>query len=257
MRKFYYILFICIYISSSCGEKKLAIDSNDTQKIKDIIKKKPVLLDSKSFYRGNSPLVYSMIFDKFISFKALIELGADVNFINDDKGSVLLNAIRYYETEFGLDVELKYLKILLEKGANPDYAIIEGFTNKNGGYIMPISPICKASAINVDIVKMLIEYEADYKSPIGGVTPFGFALKARKFDIINFYIDSLKIDLNQPVGIINTKPFDSIKIYYPKDYINKYFNFSKESSSYKLTKKLIDKLDSLESLPSVGASLSK
>lgn len=254
MKKIYYILIICFCLSNTCKEKTvepnnqliIAIDSNDTHRIRTIIKNNPRLLNDKTFYKGNSPLVYSIIFDKFNSFKTLIELGADVNFINNEGASVLLNSIRYYKRESGLNVDLKYIKVLLDRGANPNYAINEGFTNTGGGYIMPISPICKASAVDSKIVKILVQYGADYKKPVGGITPFGFALKARKFEIIDFYIDTLKVDLNKPVSITNTKPYDSIKVYYPKDLVKKYFNFSEGSSSHKLTQKLIRKLDSLE-----------
>lgn len=251
MRLIVFIFFILIFSCDknsleSKNELKKAIETSNLEKIESIINSNPKQLNSVIF--KFTPLEYSIINDYYSSFNKLIQLGADVNYSNDEKESVLLKSIRYYRDDSNSwKIKIKYLQKLLDNGANPNYSIKKGFTNKNGGYIMPTSPICKASAVSLEIVKMLIDYGANYKNPIGGVTPFGFAIKARKFDIINFYIDVLKIDLNKPVATVNVKPLNKIKTYYSEDYIKKYLNFTKDSPSYKKTKKLLYKIDSLKS----------
>jgi ankyrin repeat protein len=248
-RIYFIFLFISIF---SCDKNsseikdqlKEAIETSDLEKIESIIKSNPNQLNTKIFKLN--PLEYSIVNDHFASFNKLIQLGADVNYVGNEKQSILLTSLRYYPDSSGLKIKPKYIKKLLKSGANPNYLIQNGFTNKNGGYVIPISPICKASTMSLKIVKMLIHYGADYLEPAGGDTPLGFAVKARNFDIVYYYIETLKVDLNKPVAIINMKYQDEIKTYYIKDYIKKYMKFTNGSSSYIKTDNLINKINSLK-----------
>lgn len=255
MRLSTYVLFVFLILFFSCkkdrnnsseikNKLKEAIETSNLEELETIISNNPNKLDSIMFKLN--PLEYSIINDYYDSFNKLIELGADVNYIGNDKQSILLTSIRHYSNFDSWEIKIKYMQKLLENGANPNYSIKKGFVNKNGGYIIPISPICKASTLNLEMVKMLISYGANQIEPVGGITPFGFAIKARNFEIIHYYLDVLKIDLNQPVAILNVKPLNEIRTYYPKDYIKKYLNFTKDSPSYIKTNNLINKIDSIK-----------
>ncbi len=248
------ILFgIFIFILTSCKNKtddissefKQAIMDSNLKRIESIVESNPKLLNAST--SELNPIEYAIVNEYYDSFNKLIQLGADVNYIGSDKTSLLLRAIRYYKNdENAWIIKLRFMKKLLNNGTNPNYTIKEGFTNKNGGYIVPTSPICKASTISLDMVKLLIDYNVNYRDPVGGVTPFGFAIKSRNFDVINYYIDTLKVDLNSPVAEINVKSISKIKTYYVNDYIKKYLNFTKDSPSDVKTKILVRKIDSIQ-----------
>ena len=179
-----------------------AVDKEDLYKISELVKANQSLLKVTNSIDGSNVLGLSIHSERYRSFQKLIELGADPNFINPiTSHSILMDAIKPFGSELEWREENKYAYILLNTGADPNYIIKEDYTNSKGHRISAGSALYKASRLNLDLVKSLISFGADPKVKIGSRnrTPLGNALKAGKFDIAEYYIDSIGIDFTEPL----------------------------------------------------------
>ena len=213
------LLPLCI-CTESCGQKgsrnvaffkdtpayelAKAVGSGNLEKIESLVKADSTLLEVTEVVYGSNVLILCIDVEQFESFKKLLELGADPNFINPyTKYSVLIDAIKLFGNSYDFYLDNRYAKLLLEYGAGPDYAVEYDFTNEKTRYVVAASPLMRASALDLDLVKTLIQYGADPFRKLGERerSLFAAALLAPNFDIIYYLIDSLKMDVHQPMSI--------------------------------------------------------
>lgn len=181
-----------------------AAEKEDLNKIERIVKENPKLLEVTNPTSGSNVLTLCLYIEKFESFKKLLELGANPNFINlYSKESVLIEACKPFGSQFEWRKDNRYVELLLKHRADPDYAVEEEFTDQKGHHHMATSPLIKASSLNLELVKLLIKNGADPYKKIGikKISPFKEALESSKFDIINYFIDTLKVDVFAPLYI--------------------------------------------------------
>lgn len=179
-----------------------AVEKGDLKQIENMVKDDSTLLEIANPVSGSNVLVLCLYVEQFESFKKLLELGADPNFLNPyTKYSVLILSIDYFGSSLEWIEDSRYAKLLLDYGADPKYAIEDDFTNEKNHHVMATSPLIKASRINLDLVKLLIEYGADPYRRLGEKqrTPFRAALQASQFEIIYYFINSLNVNVNQPL----------------------------------------------------------
>jgi len=255
------IYFYCLLFSlclSSCGQEvnknvgmfkdtkafdlAKAVEVSDLKAIEDIVRKDSTLLDITNPKSGSNVLTLALYTENYKAFKKLLELGANPNFINPyTKKSVLIESIKFYEKPEPYTIDKRYAKLLLENGANPDYAIEKNFTDEKGHFQKATTPLIQASKFNLDFVKLLISYGANpYKKlEEDQSTPFTSSLTGslEGFRIVNFYIDSLKVDVHQPL-----KEWSEDEHLFIQDYIKKYMSYEEGSQGYKEREKLIIKL---------------
>ena len=196
--------YVAFFKETPAYELAKAVEEADLRKIEKLVKRDSTLLEVTEPEYGSNVLVLCLYVEEFDSFKKLLELGADHNFINPyDKHSVLIDAIVPFGSSFEWIEDNRYTELLLEYGADPDYAVEDSFTNEKGRYVMATSPLMRASDLNLDLVKTLIKYGADPYRKLGKnqQTPFGEALEATKVNIIYYFIDTLKVDVHQPLYI--------------------------------------------------------
>jgi hypothetical protein len=201
-----------------------AVEDDNLEIIEELAKHDSTLLEVPNPTTGSNVLVLAIEIERFVSFKRLLELGANPNFINPlTKHSVLIDAIKPFGNQTEWRKESQYVKLLLDYGADPNYAIENEFTNKKQRHISATSPLVKASSLDLGIVKMLLNKGADPYKKLGEaqITPFSKAVSGLKIDIITYYIDSLKINVHQPMGVRNN---DSLFI---QDYIVNKFSIAK------------------------------
>ena len=127
-------LFLCV---ESCGQRgsrniaffkdtpayelAKAVGSGDLEKIERLVKEDSTLLEVKNPNYGSNVLVLCLYVEEFDSFKKLLELGADPNFISPyDKHSVLIEAIASFGSSFEWIEDNRYAELLLEYGADPE-----------------------------------------------------------------------------------------------------------------------------------------
>jgi hypothetical protein len=185
-----------------------AIEKNDVIQIEKIVKEKPELLEVTNPITGSNALNLALILENYDAFKKLLELGANPNFINPyTQRSILINACNFYWKPKPYSIDLCYIKLLLEKGADPNYAVEKDFINEKGHYQMATSAIHEASGLDLEMLKLLIKYGANpYKKlEQDQATPFIFSLRGfkNKFKIANYFIDSLSV--NPQKFVINDK----------------------------------------------------
>src|SRR5690606_21547258 len=92
-------------------------------------------------------------------------------------------------------------ELLLKYGADPNYKVDSSFTNKKGYNVYYNSPMKEAVSMNLDYVKLLLKYGADYKQKVNDNPIFYYAVRWGDFDIINYFVDSLKVDVFQVLDI--------------------------------------------------------
>ena len=218
-----------------------AINDNDLTEIDRIVKKNPELLNYTYKKYGSGVLGICLDLEKYNSFKKLLELGANPNYINTiNHYSILIEAITPFGSALEWREDNRYAKLLLEYKANPNYVVQE--FEKNGLHYSGASPLNKASSINFEMVKELIKYGANKDNRVDGELPFGEAVSSRQFDIIYYYIDSLHTDVNEPLSIV--KRYDGkYAEYYIQDYIKMYMSFKPNSKSENKKQELIKKLE--------------
>ncbi len=195
---------IAFFKDTPAYELAKAVGSGDLEKIERLVREDSTLLEVTNPEYGSNVLVLCLYVEEFDSFKKLLELGADHNFINPfDKHSVLIEAIASFGSSFEWIEDNRYAELLLEYGADPNYAIESDFTNEKGRYVDVKSPIMRAAALNLSIVKTLIKFGADPYRKLGEnmMSPFGEALRATKVDIVYYFIDTLEVDIHQPLFI--------------------------------------------------------
>ncbi len=199
-----------------------AVQKGDLKTIERLVKQDPTLLELSNPVSGSNVLVLCLYVEKFEPFKKLLELGANPNFINHyTKYSVLINSCKPFGSAFEWIKDNRYAEILLQYGADHNYAVEEEFTNEKKHHIRATSPLMEASSLNLDLVKMLIKSGADYNKKLGSSnrTPFSESAISCKYDIIYYYIDTLGVDVNQPMSTVVQKPANKEVTFYIQDYI--------------------------------------
>jgi ankyrin repeat protein len=218
-----------------------AVNSENLKLIEKLVKKNPRLLNvTSSSPSGANVLVLSIYIEKYKSFKKLLELGADPNFISPgNKYSVLIHACKMFDEGPQPFIDNRYAELLLKYGADPEYSLSEDFTNDKGITHQATSPIMRAAFRNLELVKLLVDYGADPYKPLGvaSISPFSAALSSRRFEIIYYFIDELKVDVHQPLLIREKGNL------YVQDYIKKFMNYIPETEGDKKKQELIKRLE--------------
>lgn len=225
-----------------------AVGKENLKSIEKIVKENPELLNVTNEISGSNVLSLSLTLENFEAFKKLLELGADPNFVNPySKRSILINACKFYWKPKPYSIDLRYIELLLEYGANPNYVVEEKITDEEGISYMPTSPLIQASSLSLDMVKLLIKAGADpYKKlKENQKAPFSESLSGNKFDIIYYFIDSLGVNLKEPLYVVNQKPSNEIVEFYIQDYIEIHMGYVEGTEAYIKKQQLIQKLESM------------
>lgn len=204
-----------------------AVEKNDTLKIKTIVSKNGKLLEVTNPISGSNVLDLAVILENYEAFRLLMDLGANPNFINPlTKRSVLIDACKFYWKPEPYSIDMRYMELLLQKGANPNYALEKNFTNEKGIYQRATSAIHEASKLDLGMVKLLIKYGADpYKKLEQNQNPpfydalIGFK---NKIEISNYFIDSLNVNLKEPIAIFEIENTKKKNVLYIQDVVMKY-----------------------------------
>lgn len=203
-------------------ELAVAVAEEDLSEIEKLVKEDSTLLEFANPVNGSNVLELSIDIESYKSFKKLLQLGANPNYINPKTNySILINAIRPFGSQFEWKTDNRYVEELLRYGADPNYAVEEDFTNEKGYRIRATSPLIEASKLNVEAVKLLIAHGANPNKRLAEnqATGFSVAVRRGKIDVINYYLDSLGVNVHQPMSIVNRKPKNEKVKYFIQDYI--------------------------------------
>jgi hypothetical protein len=229
-----------------------AVEKNDTLEIKKIIEKDKRLLEVTNPASGANALALAVKLENYEAFKVLIDLGANPNFINAlTKRSVLIDACKFYWKPNPYTIDLRFIELLLQKGADPNYAIEKNFVNEKGNRNFATSAIHKASKLDLGMVKLLIEYGADPYKKLEQYqnSPFYEALTGfgNKIEICNYFIDSLGVNIKEPLAVFEINDTKEVRVLYIQDAVVNNF----------LLAKVQDNSAALENLKSENPNIEK
>lgn len=237
---------VSFFKDTKAYELAIAVQKADLKQIERLVKEDSTLLTVTNPVSENNVLALCLYVGQFESFKKLLALGADPNFINSKtKSSVLMESCSYFGNFYNLEEDNRYAELLLQYGADPTYALENDFTNDKGYSFIATSPLMQASGLNLQLVKTLIQYGADPYRKLGKQqrTPFTSAVSSRKLDIVYYYIDTLNVNVRQPMSVVKRKP-DNVEVtYYIQDYIKTYMAYKDGTEGYEKKQKLIKYLE--------------
>ncbi len=158
------------------------VKKNDTIAIIEFLRKNPtVSIDTKDKFFGSSLLMFAIYNGQYEAFHCLLHHGANPNFVADyRKETPLYLAAGYCGPQY--ESNPIFCKELLEHGADPNY-----------GYV-----IHRAAGSELEYVKVLVEYGANYNTKYYGRSPADDAIILCQPEIAVFLIIEKKALLYNP-----------------------------------------------------------
>ena len=162
----YSIRNIKIYKDTPAWELARAVDRGDVKKIAKLGKESPDILDYQDPTYGTTLLYWAVAKEKYKSAEALLKAGADPDIISTyDGGTALYRAAGFSWVDMQAKQDAKYVKLLLEYGADPNITFAGGVWNTSTevGY----SPLMRSIGCGIEKTKALVEGGADinYQTP--------------------------------------------------------------------------------------------
>lgn len=158
-----------IYKDTPAWELALAVRDEKTKTIEKIVKDNPKLLNYQDPKDGVTLLLWSVGTERYKSAEALLKCGADPNIASTNTGETpLFTASGYSWIDNDYKKDVKYVKLLLKYGANPNK---NNMKENKPGYTKTVidpgeSPLMNSIGCGIEKTKALVEAGADinYKS---------------------------------------------------------------------------------------------
>ncbi|GAB5557875.1 MAG: hypothetical protein SchgKO_20880 [Schleiferiaceae bacterium] len=234
-----YTKHIEFFKDTEAYELAKAVSAQDIALIDTLVTQNPKAMEVANPISGDNVLVLAIKLERYKAFSHLLDIGADPNFINPKtQYSVLIEAIRPFGEKGKERVQNEYAKKLLLHGANTNYAVerdIELTGPKMWGWSYATTPLMRASRLDLDMVKTLIQFGADPYKKIeeDQSTAFSVAVNHEQYDIIYYFIDVLKVDVHQPMDIYTEEPSGKKITYYIQDYLSNRYTRARISNNQK------------------------
>ena len=167
----YEIRSVNIYQNTPAWDLARAVRKQNTNKIAEIAKSEPKLLNYHDPIYGATLLFWAVNTDRYNAAEALLEAGADPNARVLKRGgeTALHEAADLSVFNIHTDNDPKYVKLLLKYGANPDLGLLSGYENSSN---QPgETPLMFAIGCSIEKTKALVEGGAN----INARTPTGWS----------------------------------------------------------------------------------
>ena len=163
----YRIIDIEIYKNTPVWELARAVKRQDVKKIARIAQETPELLDYKDPMYGSTLLYWSVGMEKYKAAEALLKGGADPDIISVyEGGTALYRAASYSLIDSQAKKDPKYVKLLLEYGADPNIGYIgNGRSDINE---IGTTPLMQSIGCGIKKTKALVEAGADINHQVEG-----------------------------------------------------------------------------------------
>jgi len=163
----YEIYSVKIYKNTPAWELARAVKEQKTQKIAEIAKSKPKLLEYHDPIYGTTLLIWAVGTERYDAAETLLKAGANPNAITlKCAGETALHlAAKFSYVDSQRDA--KYVKLLLKYGANPNIGLVSNYDHGIGEAGQ--TPLMNSIAYGIEKTKALVEGGAD----INARTPTG------------------------------------------------------------------------------------
>lgn len=156
----YMIVSVRIYKDTPAWELAKAVKGENVKKIAKIAKENPEILDYQDPLYDTTLLFWSVAMEKYKSAEALLKAGADPDIISGyEGGTALYRAANFSLIDSDFKEDAKYVKLLLQYGADPNITFIGN--DHNNSTEIGTSPLINSIACGIDKTKALIEGGAD------------------------------------------------------------------------------------------------
>ena len=163
----YRIIDIEIYKDTPAWELAKAVKRQDVKKIAQIAKETPELLDYQDPTHGTNLLCWSVGVEKYKSVEALLKGGADPDIISEYcGGTALYCAASYSRIDSQAKKDPKYVKLLLEYGADPNIGYIGN--ERDNSTEIGTTPLMQSIGTGIGKTKALVEGGADINAQTEG-----------------------------------------------------------------------------------------
>ena len=156
----YRIDSVKIYQNTPVWELAQAVKSQNTRKISSIAKDSPDILNYQDPVYGTTLLFWAVGMEKYKSAEVLLKAGADPDIISTyEGGTALYRAAGYSFIDSQAKKDAKYVKLLLEYGADPNIGFVGN--NHNNTTEIGTTPLIHSIGNGIEKTKALIEAGAD------------------------------------------------------------------------------------------------
>lgn len=138
----------------------LAVNKQDVKKIEKLAEEQPELIDYQESRYGATLLFWAVGMEKYEAAKTLLECGADPDIICTwEGGTALYRAAGYSFIDNQAKKDAKFVRLLLEYGANPNIGFV-GNDHNNSDEI-GTTPLIKSIGCGIEKTKALVEGGSD------------------------------------------------------------------------------------------------
>ncbi len=248
----YRIDSVRIYRETPVWELAKAVRSQNVREIIKFAKKNPELLDYQDPLYGTTLLHWAVGMEKYESAETLLKMGADPDIISVyDGGTALYKAAGYSWIDSSAKKDAKFVKLLLEYGADPNIGFVGN--DHNNSTEIGTTPLMRSIGNGIEKTKALVEGGADIDFCLpSGMTAAILALRnasgARKMVSIElevsetayYLIVEKKAMITEPysIQIVITDPLEE-PTYYPVDLLRSWL-FKLDMDGYKRKMEIVE-----------------
>ena len=156
-----------LFRDTPCEELAKYVNRQDVEKINQLLDISPELLNYKGSKYNQTVFLYAIYDDKLESVEALLKKGADPNQVNHyvlsyyDQSFINCPLSSVCEKNFSEDKKIKYVRLLLDYGADINTACVKDYIGDNK-WNRPSTPLSIASEKgDIKLVRFLLENGAD------------------------------------------------------------------------------------------------
>ena len=254
----YRIDSVKIYQNTPVWELAQAVKSQNTRKISSIAKDSPDILNYQDPVYGTTLLFWAVGMEKYKSAEALLKAGADPDIISTyEGGTALYRAAGYSFIDTQAKKDPKYVKLLLEYGADPNIGYVGGhnsqITEINGIPVVDATeigttPLMQSIGCGIEKTKALVEAGADIdtKTEKTEMTAASTALLSGVMsdarETAHYLIVEKKADITQPYylsGKYNIAQQNSNDQFFPVDLLRDWIS-ELDSEEYQLKMEIVE-----------------
>ncbi len=157
-----------IYLGTPAWELAKAVDNQNVRKIAKIAEKNPELLDYQDPFHGTTLLFWAVGMEKYEAAEELLKAGANPDIISlYDGGTALYRAAGFSLIDNDAKNDPKFVKLLLQYGANPNIGYVGNERNNN--LEIGTTPLMRSIGCGIEKTKILVEggAEINFKTTYG------------------------------------------------------------------------------------------